>query len=137
VPAGSGAVLGLSLATTAVEIVAASLEAVCFGLADGLEDLETTLPGTPTVVASGGGITASRWWQRTLANVIGRPVQVTDEPEASARGAALLALGAASDPATTHAVEPDPAAVAAERAARATFHDLETRLGYRSDRPDA
>jgi gluconokinase len=136
VPAGSGAVLGLSLATTAVEIVAASLEAVCFGLADGLEDLETTLPGPPTVVASGGAITASRWWQRTLANVTGRPVQVTDEPEASARGAALLALGAATRPATTHVVEPDPRAVAAEQAARAAYHDLETRLGYRSGPPD-
>jgi len=134
-PSGSGAVLGLSLATTAVEIVAASLEAVCFGLADGLDDLEPTLPGTPAVVASGGGVTASRWWQQTLANVLGRPVQVSDEPEASARGAALLALGTTTEPATTHVVQPDPEAVAAERTARAIQHDLASRLGYRSDPP--
>jgi len=135
VPAGSGAVLGLSLATTAVEIVAASLESVCFGLADGLDDLEATLPGTPAVVASGGGVTASRWWQQTLANVLGRPLQVSDEPEASARGAALLALGATTEPATSHVVQPDPKAVEAEQAAMAAYHDLATRLGYRSDRP--
>lgn len=134
-PAGSGAVLGLSLASTAVEIVAASLEAVCFGLADGLEDLEATLPGPPAVVASGGGLTASPWWQRTLANVLGRPVQFSDEAEASARGAALLALGATIEPATTHVVRPDPAAVEAEQAARAAYHDLAARLGYRADRP--
>jgi gluconokinase len=134
-PAGSGAVLGLSMASRAVEIVAASLEAVCFGLADGLEDLEATLPGTPAVVASGRGVTASRWWQQTLANVLGRPVQVSDEPEASARGAALLALGATTEPATTHVVSPDPAAVEAEQAARAAYHDLATRLGYRPNRP--
>jgi gluconokinase len=120
-PAGSGAVLGVSLATTAVEIAAATMEAVCFGLAAGLEELEATLPAPPAVVASGGAVTASPWLRQTLANVLGRPVQVTDEPEASARGAALLALGADPSPATTAMVLPDPAAVEAELAARAVY----------------
>jgi gluconokinase len=130
VPAGSGGVLGISLATTAVEIVAATMEAVCFGLADGLEELEATLPAPPAVVASGGAVTASPWLRQTLANVLGRDVQITDEPEASAKGAALLAIGATPEPAATLLVRPDPDAVEAELAARARQRDLATRLGY-------
>ncbi len=128
--AGSGAILGLSLATTAVEIVAATLEAVCFGLAAGLEALEAALPAPPELVASGGAVVASPWWQQTMANVFDRPVLVTDEPEASARGAALVAVGRVTSPETKHVVEPDPKAVEAERAARSVHEDFAARLGY-------
>ena len=128
--AGSGAITGLSLATTAVEILAATLESVCYRLAAGYEALAATLPAEPEVVASGGAIVASRWWQQTLANVLGRPVRVVDEPEASARGAALVALGRSAEPQTLHVVEPDPEAVEAERAARAAADALARRLGY-------
>ncbi len=131
--AGSGVVAGISLATTAVEIVAATLEAVCFQLGDGVEALERSLgaePGAPEVVASGGAVVASRWWQQTLANVLDRPVRVVDEPEASARGAALVALGLVAEPQTRHVVEPKPDAVEAERAARIAYRDLAERLGY-------
>jgi sugar (pentulose or hexulose) kinase len=62
--------------------------------------------------------------------VLGRPVRVVDEPEASARGAALLALGLATEPATVRVVDPRPAAVEAQRAARALHEDLADRLGY-------
>jgi gluconokinase len=128
--AGSGAITGLSLATTAVEILAATLEAVCYRLAAGYEALAATLDREPEVVASGGAIVASPWWQQTLADVLGRPVRVVDEPEASARGAALLALGQTTEPATVRVVEPRPDAVAAQRAARALHEDLANRLGY-------
>jgi gluconokinase len=128
--AGSGAITGLSLATTAVEILAATLESVCYRLAAGYEALAATLPRPPEVVASGGAIVASPWWQQTLADVLGRPVRVVDEPEASARGAALLALGQATDPATVRVVEPRPDAVEAQHAARALHEDLAARLGY-------
>jgi len=129
--AGSGAITGLSLATTAVEILAATLESVCYRLAAGYEALASTLPRPPEVVASGGAIVASPWWQQTLADVLGRPVRVVDEPEASARGAALLALGQTTDPATVRVVEPRPDAVQAQLAARAVHEDLASRLGYR------
>jgi gluconokinase len=131
--AGSGAIAGLSLATTAVEIVAATLEAICFQLAEGVEALEPSLgarPGSMEVVASGGAVVASRWWQQTLANVLDRPLRVVDEPEASARGAALLALGQAPEPQAGHVVDPKPDAVEVERGARAAYLDLAERLGY-------
>src|SRR5829696_8931959 len=116
--AGSGAITGLSLATTAVEILAATLESVCYRLASGYEALASGMGREPEVVASGGAIVAS-------------PVRVVDEPEASARGAALLALGHTTDPATVRVVEPRPDAVEAQRAARALHEDLAARLGYR------
>ena len=129
--AGSGAITGLSLATTAVEILAATLESVCYRLASGYEALASGIGREPEVVASGGAIVASPWWQQTLADVLARPVRIVDEPEASARGAALLALGRTSDPATVRVVEPRPDAVEAQRAARGLHEDLAARLGYR------
>lgn len=139
--AGSGVIAGLSLATTPIEVLAAILEAVCFQLADGVEALAASLRRADVeVVASGGAIVASRWWQQTLANVLDRPVRVVDEPEASARGAALLALGlgggdgagleGAATPAGGHLVAPDPAGVKAERAAREAHRRLAQRLGF-------
>jgi gluconokinase len=128
--AGSGAIAGISLATTPVEILAATLEAVCYRLAAGFEALAATLPAEPDVIASGGAIVASPWWQQTLADVLGRPVRVVDEPEASARGAALLALGVTTDPATLRVVEPRPDAVEAQRAGRAAHEKLAGSLGY-------
>src|SRR5829696_5592388 len=129
--AGSGAITGLSLATTAVEILAATLESVCHRLASGYEALASSVGREPEVVASGGAIVASPWWQQTLADVLARPVRIVDEPEASARGAALLALGRTTDPATVRVVEPRPDAVEAQRAARSLHEDLAARLGYR------
>jgi gluconokinase len=129
--AGSGAITGLSLATTAVEILAATLEAVCYRLAAGYEALASSMAADPEVVASGGAIVASPWWQQTLADVLGRPVRLVDEPEASARGAALVAVGQAAEPATVRVVDPRPDAVEAQRAARALHEDLAARLGYR------
>jgi gluconokinase len=132
-PAGSGVIAGLSMVTTAVEILAATLEAVCFELADGVEELERSLgaaPGSVEIVASGGAVVASRWWQQVLANVLDRPVRVVDEPEASARGAALLALGVVAEPQTRHVVEPKPDGVRAEREARLAYRGLAERLGY-------
>ena len=127
---GSGAIAGLSLATTAVEILAATLESVCYRLAAGFDALAATFPGEPEVVASGGAVVASPWWQQTLADVLGRPVRVVDEPEASARGAALLALGQTTEPATVRVVDPRPDHTEAQRAARALHEDLAARLGY-------
>ena len=56
--AGSGAITGMSLATTAVEILAATLEAVCYRLAAGTRRWRPPCRGAQ-VVASGGAIVAS------------------------------------------------------------------------------
>jgi sugar (pentulose or hexulose) kinase len=67
--------------------------------------------------------------------VLARPVRVVDEPEASARGAALLALDLTTEPRTRRVVEPQRRAVAAERAARAAYQELAGKLGERLSEP--
>ena len=58
---------------------------------------------------SGGG-SHGRIWLRTLADVLGRPLTAVQTRNASARGAALLAVAAAtgSDPRAVAAVWADP-----------------------------
>jgi gluconokinase len=46
------------------------------------------------VVASGGALGRSRAWTQIIADALGRPVMWSAEPEATSRGAALLALEA-------------------------------------------
>lgn len=85
---------GLSLATTPLEILRAGLEAVAYRIALVFDLLRPLLPGDPQVVASGGALLSSPAWLQIMADVLGRPVAVSQVEEASARGAALLALEA-------------------------------------------
>ncbi len=50
------------------------------------------LGGLDSVVATGGALLANAAWVQVLADVLGRPVEVSAAPEGSARGAALVAL---------------------------------------------
>ena len=91
---------GLSLATTPLDILHASLEGVAYRIGLVFRLLRPLLPGDPQVVASGGAILSSPAWLKIMTDVLGRPVASSGVPEASARGAALLALeaiGAISD----------------------------------------
>jgi gluconokinase len=128
-PGGSGVVAALSLATTPPEILAATLEAVCFQLAGGYEALAAAMPAPPRIIATGGALLASPWWQQVLANVLDRPVALVPVTEASAEGAATLALGGRADPEVGPTVEPQPRGAAAEHAARARHAALAARFG--------
>ena len=55
------------------------------------------LPGH-AVIASGAALAHSRAWATITADALGVPVTLSREPEASARGAALLALAAEGAP---------------------------------------
>ena len=120
-----GTVTGLSLNTDAVDIVRASLEAVALRLALVYRLLRSHAAPEHAIVASGGAVTHSRAWTRILADVLGHPVTWSHEPEATSRGAALLAwqaLGVVPDPAAVRAplgeaFEPDPARHARYRVA--------------------
>jgi gluconokinase len=85
---------GLSLATTSLDILQAGLEAVAYRIALVYQRLRAVLPDEPQIVASGGALLGSPATLQIVADAIGRPVSVSDAPEASARGAALLALEA-------------------------------------------
>lgn len=83
---------GLTLATTPVAILRASLEAVAYRFAVIEQRLCGRVDCDHRLVASGSGLLRSPAWVQIFADVLGRPVVVSAEPEATSRGAALLAL---------------------------------------------
>jgi gluconokinase len=85
---------GLSLATTPLDILRAGLEAVAYRIALVFESLCDLLPAEPKVIANGRALLSSPTWLQIMADVLGRLVAISDIQEASARGAALLALEA-------------------------------------------
>ncbi len=85
----SGIVQGLTQNTTAFDILQATTEAVYHRLAL-IADL--SLAGSAAEVVVSGGILKSTALLQRLADVLGRPVRPSREPEASLRGAAIYAL---------------------------------------------
>jgi gluconokinase len=113
-----GLIDGLTFATTPGEIVQAALEGVAYRLAAVLD----TIGGLESVVATGHAALVNDTWLQILADVLGRPVEVSGEPEGSARGAAVVALerlGVAVPPApVARVVEPRPERFEIHSAAR-------------------
>ena len=93
------AVAGISLATTAPQILRALVEAVAYRLAAVYDLLAPVASPGHAVIASGGALGHSRVFTQILADALGVPIELREGTEASSRGAALLALGALGRPA--------------------------------------
>ena len=89
----SGGIFGLRQQTTTVEIIRAALESIAYRFALIAEALDKIAPGA-TIIATGNALRSSPAWLQIMADVLGRPVAFGGSPEASIRGAALLALEA-------------------------------------------
>jgi gluconokinase len=117
-PDARGAVQGLTFETTPLDLRQAAYEGVAFRFA-AVADLLTDVR---EVVATGGGLLADRDWIQIMADALARPVHVSDVPEASLRGAAVLALEHeghnVADARIAGVVEPRPERAEAYRAAR-------------------
>jgi gluconokinase len=87
-PGARGAIHGLTFETTPLDLRQAAYEGVAFRFA-AIADL---LPDVTEVVATGGGLLRDRDWIQIMADALARPVSVSAVPEASLRGAAVLAL---------------------------------------------
>ena len=83
-----GAVAGLSFETTPRELVHAALEGVAYRFAEIVE----RMPEVEQLVGSGGALRRHPDWAQILADVLERPVTLSAVDEASARGAAIVAL---------------------------------------------
>ena len=117
------ALTGVSLDTGAVGILRAFMEAVAGRLALVYERLAPLAAPGHTIVASGGALAHSPAWRTILADSLGVPLALSGEPEASNRGAALLALEALGAPLppplpAAATLAPDPGRHAVYRAAR-------------------
>ncbi|MBF6605986.1 MAG: carbohydrate kinase [Chloroflexi bacterium] len=131
-----GALAGLRLDTSAAEIYRGFLEAIAFRFAEVDERLTRALSRPAHVTAAGGALRRSPLWVGIIADVLGRPVEMSLVWEASSRGAALLALagcGAITDvasvaPPPSRQVQADPARHARYLEARGRQAELYRRL---------
>ena len=86
-----GLLFGLSLAHDYRHIARATLEAVGYRMRSIFEPMEE-LAGTAREIRAAGGYIRSPLWLQIVADTLGRPLQLVDSPEASALGAAQLAM---------------------------------------------
>ena len=93
-PGATATISGLRWHTRPIEILRAGLEAVAYRLALIYELLAPHASSDARIIASGAALTQSPAWAQIMADVLGRPVVMALEPEASSRGAVLLAAEA-------------------------------------------
>ena len=89
-PMQAGSILGLTLDSTRHNIAGGILEGLAFELRINLDYFSTLGREVEEVRVVGGGAKSPKWLQ-LKANVTGRKVRTPVEPEASCKGAALLA----------------------------------------------
>jgi sugar (pentulose or hexulose) kinase len=89
-PGFGGTFTGVTLATTAVDIVRALLEGIACTFSLSLEQLARRGIPSRLVRATGGG-SRNAWWMQLTADLAGIPVEVVAEEEPGAFGAAILA----------------------------------------------
>jgi len=121
----TGTITGLRLSTTPLDILQAALEGVALRLSLIAEQLKTVADHDYTVIGGGGALVASPAWAQMVANALGRPIQITREPEITAQGVAILALRAVGKAELSdfpleisHDVQPDENGVKLMQAAR-------------------
>jgi gluconokinase len=128
-PRATGAIAGLTHATTPDDILRAGLEAVAITFASVDGALDETVPGARRLVASGAGLLSSPAWVQMMADAIGKPVAVSRSAmEASSAGAAALALeriGIARRPTSGAGRNVEP-----RGAARARYEEARRRQGW-------
>jgi glycerol kinase len=82
-----GLVTGLTRGTTRAHLVRAALEGIAFQVADVLD----AFPGEVAVLRADGGATANTFLMQFQSDLLGCPVEVAADAEATALGAAALA----------------------------------------------
>jgi xylulokinase len=78
------------LGTTKGDLAEAILEGICFEMRDIL-DMKESLAGTIHTIRLGGGVAKSQMWCQMFADVLGKPVEVTEVQEMGCLGAAMCA----------------------------------------------
>nr|WP_284251175.1 FGGY-family carbohydrate kinase [Litorihabitans aurantiacus] len=87
----TGLLAGITGGTTGADLARAAFDAVAHQVCDVVEAMESDGAAHLGVLHADGGATASALLMQIQADLLGRPVHVSGEPEASALGAAMLA----------------------------------------------
>jgi len=102
-PGFGGTFTGVTLASTRIDIVRALLEGIACEFALSLERLRRRGIETSLIRATGGGANIG-WWLQLMADLSGTPIEVVDQDEPGAFGAAILAgVGAGVYPSVSRA----------------------------------
>jgi gluconokinase len=92
-PDARGVFFGVSMHHTSKHFQRALVEGICYELKSIVEAVEGSSGLSKKIIVS-GGITYSSAWLQMLCNVIGRPLTIFDNHDASAIGAALIGFKA-------------------------------------------
>ncbi len=90
-PQAKSALIGLSSGDGEAEIIRAVYEGVVFSGYTHLERLLAKMDKLPSVVKLTGGVNHSIVWSRMFADVIGLPMEITENTEIGCKGAAMSA----------------------------------------------
>ncbi len=127
----NGVMYGLRLSTTPLDMMQAALEGVALRLALVFEQLRPLVNAHSMIIGGGGALKASILWANIIANALNRPLQINQESEVTARGAAILAfsaigLGGLADypPTLSAVIEPVPGIAALLAEARERQQEL-------------
>jgi xylulokinase len=85
-----GAMFGLTLATTPLDLVRATMEGIACELRFAITAIQEAATPVRLCRAAGGG-SKSGWWMQLKADLLGIPVEVPEHAEPGTLGAALLA----------------------------------------------
>lgn len=95
--AARGAWMGMSLDTKPIDLAQAVLEGIAFRAAEIMQAMATSVTGTEPVSID-GGMSRNPWFCQFLADVLARPLRISQEPELTALGCGqLAALGAGEE----------------------------------------
>ncbi len=86
-----GSVHGLTLDTTAADLVRATLESIVFQTRDLTDAMSADGASKPAALRIDGGMAQNAWFAQFLADVLDTPVEVPPSHETTALGAAALA----------------------------------------------
>ena len=99
-------ITGLAVNTSPIDILQAALESVALRFCNVYEIMQSSLGPPREVVASGAALLHSPVWTRMMADALAHALVPCLEPEATSRGAALLALERIGAIPSIHAVAP-------------------------------
>ncbi len=86
-----GSILGITTTATRGQVVRAVFEATCYQLARQIAVIEDNTGASCRRLRALGGVQKNEFWLQMKSDVTGLPVEVTDNPEVTLLGAAILA----------------------------------------------
>ncbi len=113
-PTARAAVLGIGLDTTPADLVRAVLTGIAFSVAEIVNGIADSTGVEPREIRVDGGPTTNGFLMQLQADVLGRPVSVSQEPDVTAFGAALMAGVGAGALTSADALRMTPAATVYE-----------------------